>query len=297
MSSWRGLSWSAGSGSAEAMKMPEGVLNEPARDLLSLDHPGLNRVLRALELNAGTSYMDAYDKFSKASEDGGTVRQALETLGVTKKLDAIATDLVTLEKADEARAKLYELDSGAVTNSQRTDQADSAGRSDHRMVGSSTLTEDDGLVPITPAVYEAVMNQPHHSARYFEAKGLNDSAYNDAQGPARWLNDDQLAAKAGFDALASLKKQRRAASTARARADANRRLDAAFEGKSPSKRAIRLEAAISESKKVMLDAPGGKKAAKAAKKAAKRQHELDEAAKRRADEYAAEMKKLTQEDG
>jgi hypothetical protein len=137
------------------------------------------------------------------------------------------------------------------------------------------------------------MNQVHHSARYAQAKDLVD-AYNDATGPARWLAEDQLAAKSGIDLLASLKAQRRAASTARARREASAKLDQALEGRSPAKRRIRLEAAISEAKTILLDA-GGKKAAKQAKRAAKaRQAELDELAKRE-EGYAQEMKRLSHE--
>jgi hypothetical protein len=274
--------------------MSDSVLNEPARDLLSLDHPGLNRLLRALELNAGMSYMHAYDKFSKASEEGGTVRQALETLGVTKKLSAIEQDLVTLERADEARAKIFQLDSGPVDNDQRSGPADPAGRSDQRPPGAYAPGTDTGIVSIDGPTYERVMNQPLHSERYFAAKNLEDR-YNSPEGPNQWLRDDQQHALSGVDLLKTMRGQRRAASAASARADANRRLDQALEGRSPSKRKVRLEAAISEAKAIMLDAPGGRKLAKQAKRTAKaRQAELAELAARD-EEYARDMKRLSQE--
>jgi hypothetical protein len=238
------------------------VMSRPAREAVSLDSDSpLAHILEACEMN-GIPFMKAFDA---ARESRGTVGDLLDHLGLDR--DAVRTDLKTLQQRDKAKAKL--LDSGPFDSSQRSGPADSAGRSDRRDVGASSLGPDDPNVACTPARYEEIMNAPLHSADYAQAKQLADGLYNSPEGASRFLADSQEAAKAGVDMLKTMLAARKRAGAAQRTAQAVRRLDQAVaKGADAKSRRRELDSAIAASKRI-LDTPAGGKGKKGLSKRAR----------------------------
>lgn len=263
-----------------------GVLNRPVGELLDLSNPDFHRTLRAVELNSGMTYMEGYDRITKATEDLGpsaTVGKALEAAGISaKKLDAIAQDVRTLEKADEARAAIRQLAADSTTT---TISKGDAAKVDPNKGGRATPKgaenfDPDGNAKIDGETYEAVLSAPVKSRRLFEARKLVGGEYDGEAGASKFSAEDRASAEMGVDLLKTLQARRGRASTANRAQAASRRLEAAItRGKSAGERRKLLDEELTAGEMTSLasPAPKGTKASKMSKKARGIVKQLDKA--------------------
>lgn len=219
------------------------LLDKPARALPN-DRPAFHRLLRSVELSTGRSYMDCYAAFSKgAGHGGGTVGAALRAGGVHE-LNAIAEDLTTLERADQARDQINKaaakmLDDagtgfmpGGAPSSIPTGRPDSRPRID----GPTYATVKEAAAKGLPD-YERL-----HAARKLDRSG----AYEGPEGEQAWKAHDLRHAEAGIDLLGTMQQDAGLKQVQQQAGRATQRLDAALrQGKTPAERRRLLDAAVS----------------------------------------------------
>jgi hypothetical protein len=187
------------------------------------DDRALHRLLHSLEANTEMSYVAAMQLLMPA-DPRARLRDVLDG---KVSLDAVATDVQTLEQRDAAVQRI-ELQAAEL----RTFDGDPW----------------SGLPKITGQAYSDVMRaEPVSWERLLEARQLTGATYEGPEGEGRFGDEDRQLAAAGYDLVAGLRRGVANAGVQRTLTAAVRTMDRALEkGADPSERRTLLQAAASE---------------------------------------------------
>jgi hypothetical protein len=198
------------------------ILDTPVGQVTG-DDRAFHRLLHSLEANTEMSYVDAMHVLLPA-DPRARVR---DVLAGKVNLDAVATDVKTLEQRDDAVQRI-ELQAAEL----RTLDGDP----------SSGLPKIDGQ-----AYSEVMRATPVSLERLFEARQLTGSTYDGPEGEGRFADEDRQLAAAGYDLVAGLRRGVANAGVQRTLNAAVQRMDSALaNGADPSERRTLLQAAASE---------------------------------------------------